>query len=502
MRLPILGTLILAASLLAVSEAQTFGSGLFPNFPFVACQRSQSAYKVASTVTSGGSNTYCFTLRVSVPDNCASYCCQDADLRKFELNVYRKCDISGIKLRATLDGAPAKTVPTIVEALDGKNDSTILRLPALGLNQSTADGVELCITLGPNSNGEGCLTLEELCVPPEGFPAGTCTTALFDTQNDCCPLSRVTVPPPSPPPSPPPPAGCSMCAYFTVVQTVPVAVPFTFSQADCDSFAATVSSGMDGLSIGAVVRPFELQLCSGSVVKVCGGLDYSGPADLLSATLENLASFWLEQALGGGTCPAYLLGQTISVNIGGDGDPINPPPSCGVSVTKAAACSLPTAADGPACDCNSRQRATPFAMVPVYTEKKGRFANTNMYCFDFLTIAPEFPNGPCGSTTTLAKVEFWVDDAYRRNLTSVGVQPSDATRMTWLAPSFATSGDLTLKVSNLNWSLSQARGARICMDLDKSVPMADFCLGKVPGHCWAALFDTSLKCCPLYIAST
>ncbi|GIL78155.1 hypothetical protein Vretimale_7509 [Volvox reticuliferus] len=174
----------LALGLVATAQAASF--------PYTNCQQAPSSYSVNSVVTVKPPSTYCFKIEVNVPPGCNSYCCK-ADLRKFELNVNPSCKISGVKLSATLNGVPTASRPTLDPA-PNTAAGVILRITNLGLTMDTADGAEICVTLGTNSAGKGCLSLDQLCVPPVGGVPGECNTALWDSKFDCCPVDIVGVP--------------------------------------------------------------------------------------------------------------------------------------------------------------------------------------------------------------------------------------------------------------------------------------------------------------------
>ncbi|GFR50605.1 hypothetical protein Agub_g12687, partial [Astrephomene gubernaculifera] len=192
--------LLLGATALTVANAQQ--TGLYPNFPYCACSKASSAYSLSQTVKAKGAGQYCFTLRAKVPTGCTSYCCSKADFKKLEFNVNPTCDVFGAVVKATVNGVPTVVGPAFSAPKDGPTNSTMLRLTQLGLGLAS-DGAEICITLAANpKTGLGCTTLEQLCVPPAGMPAGVCSAAMFDSNTDCCPISQVGVPSP-PPPSPP-----------------------------------------------------------------------------------------------------------------------------------------------------------------------------------------------------------------------------------------------------------------------------------------------------------
>ncbi|KAG2449884.1 hypothetical protein HYH02_005406 [Chlamydomonas schloesseri] len=182
-----IGALLALALLVVGATAQQ--TGVYPNFPFCKCIKNPTAYRLSPTVTSKGDNTYCFTLSVKVPAGCTNYCCSKADLKKIEINAFQACDVFSPPVKATINGVPTKVAPAFSTPKDGPVGATTLVLTQLGLGLAS-DGAEICITLGLNKNSKGCTTLEELCVPPAGMPAGVCSAALFDSQNDCCPLSQ------------------------------------------------------------------------------------------------------------------------------------------------------------------------------------------------------------------------------------------------------------------------------------------------------------------------
>ncbi|GIL62964.1 hypothetical protein Vafri_17101 [Volvox africanus] len=191
-----------AAAFMAVANAQ---SGLYPNFPFCQCTKSPAAYSLSPTVKSTGRGKYCFTLNVNPPPGCNTFCCK-ADFRKLEFNVNPECDVSGAVVKSFVNGVPTTVGPAFDEPYQGPVGAKILRFTQLGLGLGD-DNAEICISLAPNKFGEGCTTLEALCVPPKGMAPGVCSAAMFDSSMGCCPISNVNVPspPPPPPPSPPPP---------------------------------------------------------------------------------------------------------------------------------------------------------------------------------------------------------------------------------------------------------------------------------------------------------
>ncbi|KAG2428449.1 hypothetical protein HXX76_011569 [Chlamydomonas incerta] len=176
--------LVLAATLLAAADAQ-LQSGLYTSFPYCKCT-ARGQYSLERVVDSVGGGQYCFTIRVQAPAGCTSYCCTQADLRKIEFHVQPQCGVNnGASVSATVNGVPTRIGPAFDQPPDGPPGGTILRLTQLGLNAASANGARLCIKLKAGRGGAGCGTLEQLCVPPAGSPAGVCSAAMFDTGNGC-----------------------------------------------------------------------------------------------------------------------------------------------------------------------------------------------------------------------------------------------------------------------------------------------------------------------------
>ncbi|KAG2437934.1 hypothetical protein HXX76_005550 [Chlamydomonas incerta] len=473
-------------------------SGLYPNFPFCKCIKTPTAYRLSPTVTSKGDNTYCFTLSAKVPAGCNNYCCNKADLKKIEINSFQACDVFSPPVKATINGVPTKVAPAFSTPKDGPAGSTTLVLTQLGLGLAN-DGAEICITLGLNKNGKGCTTLEELCVPPAGMPAGVCTAALFDSQNDCCPLSQANVPsppPPSPPPPsppPPPPPPCEVCIYLTL--TPPAIDPFAyrFDAATCDDAAATIIDDLELLAGDLNARisvPFELTECDETVIKICGQFFSNEDGALLQNDIQDYLDKWL-QIITGAQCPAYLSGYTVLVSIASADIAV---PSPCLSGALSTGCS-PETVLFPKCKCTTTPFNLPFAVNPVITTAPGRKSGSTSYCFLLAAVPAADPSSFCGKTTTINKLEFFADDSKRRKVTGVGLKAAGAAATSWREPIWDSPGQNTLRATNVNWSSAQANGGQVCLEL--TVPLADFCLGSADGTaCWVTLFDGSRTCCP------
>ncbi|KAG2447493.1 hypothetical protein HYH02_007419 [Chlamydomonas schloesseri] len=330
----------------ACAAAQGAQSGLYTSFPFCKCKKTPSAYKLGDIVTAKGNGQYCFKLSAKVPAGCNDYCCNKADLKKIEFNVNKSCDVFGDVVKATINGQPTKVGASFNEPIDGPVGSTTLVLTQLGLGLGS-DGAEICITLSKNKNGKGCTTLEELCVPPAGLPKGVCSAALFDSQNDCCPISTPGIPsppppspppppPPPPPPSPPPPSPpppCKVCYTISISgKPTPEPVPpFRYTPSDCDDVATIITDAMSA-AISAkdvkVINEFALDQCTGEVVTVCATFFSNEEARKLQPDADAVLNTLFDIAVD--ECGAATYGYTQMAAVGGaDGgfDCLPPPPS-------------------------------------------------------------------------------------------------------------------------------------------------------------------------------
>ncbi|GIL81005.1 hypothetical protein Vretimale_9306 [Volvox reticuliferus] len=509
MKLIIVMTFALMGSVLGQDFLLRSGqSGQFPNFPYCLC-KGTGAYKVDNTVTYKGDNTYCFKVRVSIPTNCSEYCCQQADLKKLEINVRPACNVPGVVLTATLNGAPTTVNPNFELAPQGPLNSTILKITQLGLNLATADSAEICVKLGTNRGGIGCTTLEQLCLPSVGAAPGVCSIALFSSNNNCCPTSIVNnaVPPAAPPQGPIDNSLrlCTTCVNFTLSSGVGI-VPYNFTQAQCAAYAKAVAAGFLNAAFQAgtdVFRNFTLNVCSGRVVSVCGKFeDYKGA--LVAPYADDLASQFLALVAPGGAPPPYLAGHTITVTISSErsneliGRRLLQDSMYQCPLAEKSLPLTPANITFPKCICNTTQGVLPFATLPFYTTKPGVSKGSTQYCFTFTSITPL--SGPCASVNIFAKVEFWANDTapLRRSLKGFYVRSSSETAYTFLAATWSSFGDQTVRATGLDWNKQEANGAEVCMELDNSVSLDTFCLGPYSKGCYVNIFDKSKNCCPLY----
>lgn len=198
--------------------------------------------------------------------------------------------------------------PNIEVAPQGNKNATILKLTQLGLNITTANNTQICITLDTNGAGAGCTTLEQLCAPSN---SSLCHVAMFSTNNDCCPQDIIDINPPIIVNE------CDTCVDFSLTSSSSV-VPYSFTAAQCAAYASAVASNISltAATAGALLsRPFALSSCGGRSVKVCGAFKNSAEGKKLIPYGNTLAAGFLSLVTGGFV--PYLSGHTVTVSIGG-----------------------------------------------------------------------------------------------------------------------------------------------------------------------------------------
>ncbi|GIM01232.1 hypothetical protein Vretimale_6037 [Volvox reticuliferus] len=469
-------------------EAQT---GKYTAFPYCQCNPSPGAYSLEPTVVSKTPGTFCFTVKVNPPQGCKSYCCTRADLKKLEIDVNSSCRVPGVSAVATINGVRTAIAPVFDKAAQGVNGSTVLKLTQLGLNLSTANGADICITLKTNRAGQGCTTLEQLCAPPALAPPGTCSTALFDTTDECCPGNPVNINP------------CKTCIYFSLTPMGTIIRPYNFTATQCASLAAAVAHDMSvqsAVANASISSNFTTVSCVNNQLKVCGDFASDVEGGKLKAYIDDMAIQWLSQVTGdlSASCPIALANYTVTVTVGGNGDdPAVLPASC-LEAVKSIGCK-PNSFPFPKCVCNITQGILPFAPDGLITQLDGRKARSLLYCLSFKTLNP-IP-GPCSNGTIFQKAEFWANEAVRTKVLGFSLKAAGASSWKNISATWGGKGEETLKATPINWTLAQANGGTVCMEVDRSVTLDQLCLGPDPNTCWANLFDPSRMCCPLYPTS-
>ncbi|GIL52708.1 hypothetical protein Vafri_8516 [Volvox africanus] len=495
-------TLLLAvlAAFAALTHAATIN-----NFPYLSCTKKPAAYSLNPIAQTLDANTFCFTIRVTPPENCTSYCC-GADLRKILIDVKPECVVHSPNIRVTLNGAPTKIGPAFEPGLYGPNNSFVLRLTQLGLDITTADGAELCISLAPNSLGAGCLTMQEFCKPPAGEADGTCILAMLDSQYDCCPLAKASshaMPPPphQSPASPsvlPVPEPCTTCATLTRIDPPFVSFPLSFTAEQCRAWSSMVSTNFSHFAgqVGAVLLDLPpVVKCEDKMLQVCVKFASDVEGQKMQGIIDDLVQYWYYMAVD--PCKAYWRGPYfgyVTVDNGEGG---------GCLQGQVAVSCDPLPVDFPKCKCDTAVGATPFFAGPILEKLPlpGSRINDTLYCFQLYVTTPSDPESVCGRTTNLLKAEIYADDAQRRKVKNIMVRHNGANSSRMLATSWAPPGEQTLKVTPLNWNLEQAHGASICLVMEGSADIGQFCNTAGSETCKIIFFDDAKNCCPMFDAS-
>ncbi|GIL85455.1 hypothetical protein Vretifemale_13966 [Volvox reticuliferus] len=334
--------------------------------------------------------------------------------------------------------------------------------------------------------------------------------------------------PPNPRPSPPPPRNmipslpfappepCTACISFILEKTFSPRFDISFSWMFCHSIKKRVTHVMQEMAeTVSVVPPLgdpTAITCTDALIMICftfesaeegSKLEWLLPFSNLTEILRN-AVF---KVLGEGSCDGALAGYSISMVVGGD-DPENP--------RSATAC-LQYEADltcaAPNGTCLTEQGATPFGAQKVLSKLPGRTKSTVLYCFETTAAVKVLPttyrrghptdnkHKICNNSTSLSKVEIWADDSQRNAVKGIGVQPSNSPTMKFMTPSWGAPGTQTLVANQLDWTLEQADGGKICIELKKRTDLKSFCCNMMTPACWINLFDPTGTCCPVFQAS-
>ncbi|EFJ49122.1 extracellular matrix glycoprotein pherophorin-V21 [Volvox carteri f. nagariensis] len=424
-------------------------TGAVPYFPFFLCARAQASFSLAPVVTNVGGGQYCFTL-LAVP--CNKTCC-NVPLKKIEFNVYSSCLVPGASVSATVNGVPTAVSPSFDRPQDGPPGSSILRVTQLGLNL-TSNGAKICITLKPNSAGQGCTTLEQL------------------------------------PPSPSPPiSSCDMCIDLTI-DPARVFPPYQFDSFTCEIVQTSISYDINekAASMGLMLAQnfsVDASKCSSDKISVCGKFaSESDAAQLEEWTRIQAEQFWVYSFAS--ACTPVMYGYSFRITTD----------KC-MDVEKSRTCSL-VQSDFPFCGCQRKRYSTPFYVSPSASSEQGRTNDTTLYCFTLGVLPNDFAllPGRCNSSSKVAKVEIWANEDRRGKLRGFRLSTPDG-KTRWLSPSWGDKGSNTAKVSGLTWNRATANGAEVCMELKNDISLQEFCVSNV---CSISLFDghSSKACCPTY----
>ncbi|EFJ44692.1 hypothetical protein VOLCADRAFT_106285 [Volvox carteri f. nagariensis] len=242
--------------------------------------------------------------------------------------------------------------------------------------------------------------------------------------------------------------------------------------------------------------------CEGSLVKVCLTFASNADAEKLEPYALTMADTWAGFLLDSIGCPSEFSPFNVVVSIRGDGTWPDAPASKCLNAEASRNCK-PLPIRFPPCNCTTTVGATPFALLPYTETVPGTKKDRVQYCFRTAVVQPNDPNSRCGSSDTLAKIEFWANETMRRSVLGVYVRPSDADTFRYIAPSWAAVGEQTFKVTPLRWSKAQADGGKVCLEFNQNVDLSSFCLTNSSRKvCWMSLFSPDNKCCPLFLAAS
>ncbi|GIM01516.1 hypothetical protein Vretimale_6278 [Volvox reticuliferus] len=482
----------------------------------------------------------CFKIHVSrtVP-SCRKdhYCCFEAAVNALQVDVNPACYHRGTRPSAyvrqgSLDRKDVRAVMKRVPADTFSGYGAVVRVTNLGISseRDVSDYV-ICITPGLNKDGLGCNSLRDLCTGDiESTPSGdhngvdynssrSCAVALFYKHGFCCTSGKARFealrpPPPPDPPSPPrspnsqldlpPGPGCSVCIQISLDgDTLTV-----FQPLDCEVLITTINELLGTLLLEPVSN--STLTCTDLTIAVCGNFrGYLTPPDLeniLPMIHYTLLQKGTMTGCGGGTqmiVEAFLINNNDygSCQAWGNMEPY---------VYRCIVINV----NFPRCQCSTSSNPTPFIVKALfYRLTTSRNPNTDLYCFDILTV--KSGGGPCFSSPAaqvLSQISFYAKEAMRGKLVSIGVLPPGVavSKMAYYTPSW-DAGQGTVKVMNLNWTTIQANGARVCLELDKTINPYNFCEYEdgPSSYCWVALHDKNncprippasgqICCCPRF----
>ncbi|KAG2445876.1 hypothetical protein HXX76_000480 [Chlamydomonas incerta] len=255
---------------------------------------------------------------------------------------------------------------------------------------------------------------------------------------------------------------------------------FSFNNRTCGVFAGYTNGLLTQdwmFEEGLILEPFLCYQATPNFVQICA--TYASAevaqeaADYIAANDFALVELmWDYMRLR-----RYLCGGQGSLQFSSESDCISP------LLYNSRACALDQT-PFPFCECDKTPGSMPFGIDYYYSEP----ANSK-FCFTVLAVPANDPTSSCGKITTVKKVEFYIQDAVRRQIKSVVDKSGKTLRTSWGA-----SGDNTFKVTPLSWTLPQLTAAPqlICI-ITTGAELSDLCVG---GGCTASVFDDAQKCCP------
>ncbi|GIL81009.1 hypothetical protein Vretifemale_10149, partial [Volvox reticuliferus] len=308
--------------------------------------------------------------------------------------------------------------------------------------------------------------------------------------------------PPPPPSPPPPPAPCNVCVNVSLSLAADHsnAVQHRFTPEQCTAHASEIAADIvrEAANVNASIsHPFTLKACEDNYFDLCGTFEDAAQCTQINNEGEMVTS-WLDRIIRpngeGDGCTKELAGHEVHVDAAGS------LPGC-FEASASITCTSPKVPppNFPSCNCTTKLGTTPFEVMPNNTATRpGRRNTTTFFCFGFRkTIAA--PDALCANAEVLQKVEIHADENLRRNLIGFSIKPSDGVKYAFIKPSWGALGTNITKVTPLGWTREQLDGGEVCMELDNSIPLGQFCIDSTGSNsCFISLFDPFLKCCPVY----
>ncbi|GLI62288.1 hypothetical protein VaNZ11_004851 [Volvox africanus] len=319
-------------------------------------------------------------------------------------------------------------------------------------------------------------------------------------------MSRMYSPPPrpSPPPPydvnsdlffpPPPPTPCTVCVSMGIYDNG-MSVPF-ISQAGCYRISDLIIKNVTvkANSVGARLYQSDgspsVDCSRRDLIRVCFKFVSNDDGNKLQSYTSWMVMIWSQ-------LPAYNIcykdpSPVVKVYMGGEGD--DPLATSCLQDEYGTGCITV----GPN-TCTTTPGATPFGVRPHLTKLPGYSSNTVMYCFEIVKVPVVETNTTCGNSTVLHKAEIFVDPRKAKRLVGMYIKPAQAVNMKVIRPILDPSSK-SLVVNQIQWTLKEADGGRICLELYKKTDITSICHGTINGvpSCWINLDDPSGGCCPSY----
>ncbi|KXZ50638.1 hypothetical protein GPECTOR_15g322 [Gonium pectorale] len=453
-------------------------------------------------------------------------CCEE-DLSSIALSVPLACCAKRPKVAATLftPGGPRAGARVSAGFFCGNSSwangaEALLRATGLVLNRTSANGARLCLQL----RGDSCSTVQTVCAPPAGSPAGTCAAMLTSGGRDCCAASTAAAPPsppanppplkpsPRPPvlskPSPPPPSPVAQTSSSPPSSPPGLRIG-TGSAAAWTAFGCDAS---DSATIASISVCNDLLAAQASMVPRVLGSALPAVFDALFPPLPGAS------ATGCAAYPAaarsYRLRASDGSGAGGAG-------ACfaasdhDCSVPKFSLSSFPP---DPSCGKDSPNGFFKLRSAVQFENVTILFSRYQVYCFGIeLNTATPSTNISCTGNRVL-QVAFYANITMRASLTSVIVRGvTDQRRLPsitaagapddgwWVKPGSTGANRVvsnTLWLRPLDWNVDLTRDliqrsrAEVCLELRNGTSLGDFCLANTPNTCYVSIYSSD-SCCPV-----